>query len=149
MNLDAGDLDNAVQARIRARRLGVEDYERPVERKKISEHGLGRMLIHASPGLRAAPRSGPSLALVFVVVIPLLPRVTGMKMENAWGRGSRGMIRCTARLSRRLRARERQLLERLPGTIIQGGSEVVHECLPDEVEDWQSLLSDVLRGDAA
>jgi hypothetical protein len=83
------------------------------------------------------------------VLIPLLPRVTGMKMENAWGRGSRGMIRCTARLSRPLRARERQLLERLPGTIIQGRSEVVHECLPDEVEDWQSLLSDVLRGDAA
>ena len=70
-----------------------------------------------------------------------------MKFENAWGRGSRGMVRCTARLSRPLRAREWRRLEGLPGTIVQGKDEVVHECRPDEVEDWSSLLSDVLRGE--
>jgi hypothetical protein len=81
------------------------------------------------------------------VLISLLPRVTGMKIENAWGRGSRGMVRCTARLSRPLRAKEWHRLEGLPGTTVQGNIEVVHECRPDEVEDWHALLSDVLRGE--
>ena len=70
-----------------------------------------------------------------------------MKFENAWGRGSRGLVRCTARLSRSLRAREWRRLESLPGTTVQGKNEVVHECRSDEVEDWSSLLSDVLRGE--
>jgi hypothetical protein len=70
-----------------------------------------------------------------------------MKIENAWGRGSRGMVRCTARLSRRLRPKEWHRLEQLPGTTVQGKNEVVHECGPDELEDWNSLLSDVLRGE--
>jgi len=80
------------------------------------------------------------------VLISLVPRVTGMKIENAWGRGSRGMVRCTARLSRSLRAKECHRLESLPGTTVQK-NEVVHECRPEEMEDWNSLISDVLRGD--
>jgi hypothetical protein len=70
-----------------------------------------------------------------------------MKIENAWGRGSRGMVTCTARLSRPLRTKEWHRLEGLPETTVQGRIEVVHECRPDEVEDWHSLLSDVLRGE--
>ena len=69
-----------------------------------------------------------------------------MKIENAWGRGSRGMVRCTARLSRPLHARECHRLESLPDTNVQG-NEIVHECRPEEVEDWNALLSDALRGD--
>ena len=79
------------------------------------------------------------------MLISLLPRVTGMKIENAWGRGSRGMVRCTARLSRPLRAKELRHFERLAGTAVEG-AEVVHECRPEEVEDWHALLSEVLRG---
>ena len=69
-----------------------------------------------------------------------------MKIENAWGRGSRGMVRCTARLSRALRARESLRLESLPDTTIQGNV-VAHECRPEEVEDWNALLADALRGE--
>ena len=80
------------------------------------------------------------------MLISIHPRVTGMKIENAWGRGSRGMVRCTARLSRRLRAKELARLDRLAGTVVQG-KELVHECRPEEIEDWHNLRSDVLRGE--
>jgi hypothetical protein len=80
------------------------------------------------------------------MLISIHPRVAGMKIENAWGRGSRGMVRCTARLSRRLRGKELSRLDRLPGTVVQG-KEDVHECRPEEIEDWHNLLSDVLRGE--
>ena len=80
------------------------------------------------------------------MLVSLVPRITGMKIENAWGRGSRGMVRCTARLSRPLRTPELQRIEGLAGTTVCA-NEVVHECRPEEVEDWHSLLSDVLRGE--
>jgi hypothetical protein len=80
------------------------------------------------------------------MLISLVPRVTGMKIENAWGRGSRGMVRCTARLSRSLRTPELLRIEGLAGTTVFA-NEVIHECRPEEVEDWHSLLSDVLRGE--
>ena len=80
------------------------------------------------------------------MLISLVPRITGMKIENAWGRGSRGMVRCTARLSRPLGARESRRIEGLAGTTISA-NEVFHECRPEEVEDWHALLSDVLRGE--
>lgn len=80
------------------------------------------------------------------MLISLVPRITGMKIENAWGRGSRGMVRCTARLSRPLRTQECQRIEGLAGTTVSE-NEVIHECRPEEVEDWHSLLSDVLRGE--
>jgi hypothetical protein len=56
------------------------------------------------------------------------------------------MVRCTAWLSRPLRAKEERWLDRLPGTNLDG-IEVVHECRPEEIEDWQALLTDVLRGE--
>jgi hypothetical protein len=82
------------------------------------------------------------------MLISLLPRVTGMKIENSWGRGMRGLVRCTARLSRPLRAKEWERLDRFPGTNLEG-SEVVHECRPEDVEEWHARLVDVLRGEWA
>ncbi|MEP6471327.1 MAG: hypothetical protein ABJC28_04875 [Acidobacteriota bacterium] len=79
------------------------------------------------------------------MLISLVPLITGMKIENAWGRGSRGMVRCTARLSRTLGTRESRRIEGLAGATLHA-NEVIHECRPEEVEDWRSLLSDVLRG---
>jgi len=81
------------------------------------------------------------------MIISILPRVTGMKIENAWGRGSRGMVRCTARLSRPLRAKEERWLDRLPGTNVEG-IEVGRECRPEEIEEWQALLAEVLGAPA-
>jgi hypothetical protein len=83
---------------------------------------------------------------LFGVLISLHPRITGMKIENAWGRGSRGMVRCTARLSRPLRARECHFLEGLPDTTV-ADNVIVHECRPEEVEDWNALVADALRGE--
>jgi hypothetical protein len=80
------------------------------------------------------------------MLISLIPSITGMKIENAWGRGSRGMVRCTARLSRPLRSQELRRIEGLAGTTVCA-NEVIHECRPEEVEDWHSQLSDVLRGE--
>lgn len=79
------------------------------------------------------------------MVIPLFPRVTGFKVENLWRRGSRGAIRCTARLSRPLRAEEVERVERLPGTSARK-SEVVHECQLEGVEHWHTSLVDALAG---
>jgi hypothetical protein len=77
----------------------------------------------------------------------MFPRVTGFKIENFWRRGSRGAVRCTARLSRRLSADESQRIERLANTFVER-SEVVHECGPDEVEEWHTKLVDALAGAA-
>lgn len=79
------------------------------------------------------------------MLVQLFPRVTGMKIENAWGRGSRGMVRCTARLTRPLRAAESARIERLLNTSIVG-CQVVHECLPEKVEEWHTRLVEALSG---
>jgi len=79
------------------------------------------------------------------MLIPLFPRVTGLKLENAWGRGSGGMVLCTARLSRPLRPEEWERVDRLPGTSAEG-DEVVHECRPEEVEGWHTRLIEALGG---
>jgi hypothetical protein len=82
------------------------------------------------------------------MLISLFPRVTGLKLENSWGRGSEGMVRCTARLSRTLRPEEWERLERLPQTNVEG-DEVVHECRPEEVEGWQTRLVEALAGSSS
>jgi hypothetical protein len=88
---------------------------------------------------------GVRLAFRFAMVIPLFPRLTGFKVENLWRRGSRGAIRCTARLSRPLRAEEVERIERLPRTSARQ-SEVVHDCFPEELEHWHERLVDALAG---
>lgn len=79
------------------------------------------------------------------MLVSLFPRVTGMKVENAWGRGTRGMVRCTARLTRNLRAEESDRINRLLKTSIEG-KQIVHECRPEEVEEWHTRLVEVLAG---
>ncbi len=79
------------------------------------------------------------------MLVPIFPRVTGLKTENAWGRGTRGMVRCTARLTRPLRAAEAERITRLLNTSI-AGSEVIHECLPEAVEEWHTRLVESLSG---
>ncbi len=80
--------------------------------------------------------------------ISLFPRVTGLKLENAWGRGSGGLVLCTARLSRPLRPGEWERVDRLPGTSVER-DEVVHECRPEEVEGWHTQLVEALGGSSA
>src|SRR5687767_16034431 len=79
------------------------------------------------------------------MLVPLFPRVTGMKIENVWGRGARGLVRCTARLTRALRAEESERINRLLKTS-SDGSQVVHECRPEEVEEWHTRLVEALSG---
>lgn len=79
------------------------------------------------------------------MLVSLFPRVTGIKVENAWGRGARGMVRCTARLTRALRAEESERVNRLLKTSIDG-EEIVHECRPEEVEEWHTRLVEALSG---
>ncbi|MEO8349580.1 MAG: hypothetical protein ABI610_11760 [Acidobacteriota bacterium] len=68
-----------------------------------------------------------------------------MKIENAWGRGARGMVRCTARLTRSLRAEESKRINRLLKTSIEG-TQVIHECRPEEMEEWHTRLVEALSG---
>jgi hypothetical protein len=74
-----------------------------------------------------------------------LAQVTGFKVENLWRRGSRGVVRCTARLSRALRDEESDRIERLADTFVDR-TEVVHECRPEEVEEWHLKLIQALSG---
>lgn len=79
------------------------------------------------------------------MLVHLFPRVTGMKVEGAWGRGSRGVVRCTARLTRPLRAKESERINRLLKTSIDG-TQVTRECRPEEVEEWHTRLVEALSG---
>lgn len=82
------------------------------------------------------------------MLIPLFARVTGFKVENLWRRGSRGTVRCTARLSRRLRAEELERIARLETTSVDGAV-VVHEGRAEGVEEWLTKLLDALAGVAS
>jgi hypothetical protein len=79
------------------------------------------------------------------MVIPLFARVTGFKVENLWRRGSRGAVRCTARLSRKLRSEELARIGRLAATSVDG-TEVVYEGRAEAVEEWHTRLLDALAG---
>jgi hypothetical protein len=82
------------------------------------------------------------------VVIPLFARVTGFKVESLWRPGTRGSVRCTARLSRPLLTEEIERIERLADTDVER-TEVVYECWPDEVEERQLKLVEILAGASA
>jgi hypothetical protein len=82
------------------------------------------------------------------MVIPLFARVTGFKVESLWRPGSRGCVRCTARLSRPLLVEEMERLERLANADVER-TEVVYECCPDEVEERQLKLVETLAGGAS
>jgi hypothetical protein len=82
------------------------------------------------------------------MVISLFPRVTGLKIEDAWRRHPRGMVRCTARFSRPLLPKELERIEQHLKTPVSG-VELVHECRRDGVEEWKSRLIDALAGISA
>ena len=79
------------------------------------------------------------------MLIPLFARVTGFKVENLWRRGSRGTVRCTARLSRKLRGEELERIGRLATTSVDG-TVVVHEGRAEDIEEWHTKLLDALAG---
>jgi GTP1/Obg family GTP-binding protein len=79
------------------------------------------------------------------MLIPLFPQVTGFKIENLWRRGSHGLVRCTARLSRALRSEESDRIERLANISVSRTS-VVHECREEDVEEWHRNLVQALAG---
>lgn len=55
------------------------------------------------------------------------------------------MVRCTARLTRALRAEESERIHRLRKTSVEG-EQVVHECRPEEVDEWHTRLVEALSG---
>lgn len=55
------------------------------------------------------------------------------------------MVRCTARLTRSLRKDESQRINRLLKTSIDG-TQIIHECRPEEVEEWHTRLVEALSG---
>lgn len=85
------------------------------------------------------------MLFLFPMLIPLFARVTAFKVENAWRSGPRGLVRCTTRLSRRLRSVEAERVKRLLEASV-GEREVVHECRPEEIEEWHNRLADALAG---
>jgi len=107
---------------------------------KIRFAGSPRILLEAD--------RGAALALFSTVLISLFPRVTGLKLENAWGRGSERLLRCTARLSPALRPEELERVERLPRTHGEG-NQVTHECRPEEIEWWHTQLVEALSASSA
>lgn len=85
------------------------------------------------------------LLTLTAMLIPLFPQVTGFKIENLWRRGSGGIVRCTARFSRLLRAEESGRIERLANTSVSRAS-VIHECRAEDVEEWHRNLVQALAG---
>lgn len=79
------------------------------------------------------------------MLIPLYAQITAFKVENLWRRRPDCSVRCTARLSRRLRGEELERVERLPDTFVES-TQVVHDCRPEEVEDWHTRLVEALAG---
>ena len=55
------------------------------------------------------------------------------------------MVRCTARLTRALGAEESDRILRLLKTSVEG-QQVVHECRPEEVDEWHTRLVELLSG---
>jgi hypothetical protein len=82
------------------------------------------------------------------VVTQLFPRVAGLTVESPWQRGRPVLLRCTARLSRRITKREAELLRARLG-VDASGDLLFYRCRPDEVEDSekriQETLSKILR----
>ena len=99
------------------------------------------MLIHGRD--RSGRGAVARLLLSFYdVLISLLPP-SPYEIEKR-GDAFAGMVRCTAGVAA-LSARECHLLG-LPDTTV-AGNVIVHECRPDEVEDWNALVADALRGE--
>jgi hypothetical protein len=145
MDLHAGDLDYSVEPGVRSGRLRIENDQGAIEGKSVLEHSQACYQCD-SPTLTLG-KNGLPLAPPCGVLIPMFPRVTGLKIEHFWRRGSRAAVRCTVRFSRRLRAEEAERIKGLANAFV-ARAEVVHECGADEVEEWHTKLLDALAGTA-
>lgn len=74
------------------------------------------------------------------MLIPLFPKVAGIKMESSWGHGKRGIVRCLARLTRPLTHGQAERLASLLPLNEAIGNRVVGYCSLSEVEEWQESL---------
>jgi hypothetical protein len=78
------------------------------------------------------------------MVVEILPRVAGVKIESPWGKGQQGRVRCTARLTRALTPRESERLRVLADVQVEGDL-LRYSCRPEEVEDWEERIAHSLR----
>jgi len=74
------------------------------------------------------------------MLVPLFPKVAGIKSESSWGHGKKGIVRCLARLTRPLTKRQAERLASLLPLNEAIGDRVVGYCLLSEVEEWRESL---------
>jgi len=74
------------------------------------------------------------------MVVEISPRVASVKIENSWGKGQQGRVRCTARLTRALTPGESEQLRVLTGVQIEGEL-LRYDCRPEEIEDWKERIA--------
>jgi hypothetical protein len=74
------------------------------------------------------------------MVVVMFPRIAAMKVESSWGHGRQGVVRCVARLTRALTAREEDRLRQLVPVEEVHADRVAWFCRPEEVETHQERL---------
>lgn len=74
----------------------------------------------------------------------MFPRIAGVKVESWWGHGRQAIVRCTARLTRVLTAREAARLGDAIAVDVDG-NRVHYTCRPEEVEEREEHLAKALE----
>jgi len=74
------------------------------------------------------------------MLVPLFPKVSGIKLESSWGHGKKGIVRCLARLTRPLTNGQAERLASLLPLNEAIGDRVVGYSLLSEVEEWRESL---------
>lgn len=74
------------------------------------------------------------------MVLDIVPRISGMKIESPWQKGLQGLVQCTFRLTRSLTSAEGERLQVLLGVVARGKL-LQYVCRPEEVEDSEERLS--------
>ena len=75
------------------------------------------------------------------MVVEMFPKIAVMKVESSWGHGRKGVVRCLARLTRPLTAREEERLRRLVPLEEIHGDRVAWFCRPEEVETLREKVA--------
>lgn len=74
------------------------------------------------------------------MLVSIFPHVTGIKVESSWGHGTKGIVRCVARLTRPLSAEQSERLGELMPLEASEKDCIVAYCPASEVEDWREAL---------
>lgn len=74
------------------------------------------------------------------MLVPLFPKVAGIKLESSWGHGKKGIVRCLARLTRPLTNRQAERLANLLPLNETIEDRVVGYCPLSDVEEWRESL---------